>query len=134
MPELKIGTKIDKLYGIKEKIDLAAIDLGKTKEAKKLAKLNKQYKDLAEDLMATIPKNELNGGMGKRAVASITTTVVGQVQDWNQVYKFIKRTNGFDLLNRAFNNKAYRERLDDNKTVPGVKTAKVHKLSLRKKP
>lgn len=131
---MKIGTQIDKLYKIKESIDEASLALSKTNEAKTLARHNKRYKELEAEIMSTFPRNELDGGIGKVAIASINTLTVGQVIDWNQVYKFIKRTNGFDLLNRAFNNKAYRERLDAGKQVPGVKTAHIHKLSLRKRP
>lgn len=134
MAQPSLGTRVDKLYKLKEQIDEAKLELSKTAAAKKLEKLEKKYKEEESSLMDNIPKQDLDGALGKIAMAKINTLVVGNVTDWDQVYKFIKRTNGFDLLNKAFNNKAYRDRLENNKKVPGVKPVKVHKLSLTKRP
>lgn len=134
MSNIKLGTKIDKLYKLKQEIGEAKKVLEKSTPYKKLVRLNERFKEQEEELMNTIPTQELDGGIGKLAKAKINRTTVGTVDDWNQLYKFIKRTNGFDLLNRAFNNKAYRERLEAGKKVPGVKKMTVKKLSLTKVP
>ena len=54
------------------------------------------------------------------------------VQDWDKFYANLKKKGEFDLLNRALNKRAVKERWEDGKTVPGVGTFKVTTVSVTK--
>ena len=66
------------------------------------------------------------------ATAAITRTTVAQVTDWDEVYKYVKKTGEFDLLQKRMSDVAYRERLDAGKPVPGTEPFIVVNLSLTK--
>jgi hypothetical protein len=101
-------------------------------EQRDIAEYEAREKALKEHLIATLPKSDQTGAVGKVARAQIVTETVPAVEDWEKLYKFIKRNNRFDLLNRAVNAAAVREMWDNNKVVPGVGTFTVVKVSVTK--
>ncbi len=54
------------------------------------------------------------------------------VKDWDAFYKYVARTKSFDLLNRAVNREAARERWDARKQVPGMDKFHAKKVSCTK--
>ena len=116
----KLGTKIDQLYRLKLKME----------EAQRAAKkLEDKYNEEKEVMLNTISKEELGGTTGKLARISVVKSVVPTVEDWNDLYKYIYRNKAWDMLQRRVSSKAYKERLDAGKKVPGVKS--FTKVSLR---
>ncbi len=79
-----------------------------------------EERDLREWIILQLPKSQATGVSGKVANAKIEQKVVPQVKDWDKLYAYIKRTAGFDLLNRAVNKKAVEARWLAKKDVPGV--------------
>jgi len=91
-----------------------------------------------DHIIANIPKGD-NGAVGKHFQAVRYNEDRYSIDDDQQFYDFVKKTGSFDLLNRAINQKAVRERLEDPKFikrypkgVPGTKKFVAVKLSVTK--
>lgn len=91
-----------------------------------------------DHIMNSIPKGD-GGAVGKKFKAVRTEKTSFSIDDDTEFYAFIKKTGSFDLLNRAINQKAVAERMEDAKFikkypkgVPGTKDYKVFGLSVTK--
>lgn len=51
---------------------------------------------------------------------SISESQVGNVEDWDQLYGFIRENDAFHLLQRRLSNSAYNELVDLGEAPPGV--------------
>lgn len=63
-------------------------------------------------------------GMKRFAVGklsfSVSENIVGNVEDWDKVYEYIKDNDAFYLLQRRLANAAFKEILDTGEDLPGV--------------
>jgi hypothetical protein len=116
----------------------AVADLLYTTRAKRLA-LSKQVEALEKDetalrehIIQTLPKSKASGVSGKVARVTVLTDDVPQVEDWDAFYKYVKKNDAFELLQRRLSKEAVAERIDDGETLPGVKLMKIPKVSLNK--
>jgi hypothetical protein len=87
---------------------------------------------LKEHLISNMPKSKATGAAGEVARAQIEREDQPVVEDWEVFYAHIAKKKEFDLLNRALNRKAVKARFDMGKTVPGVGTFPVMKVSVTK--
>lgn len=92
-----------------------------------------------EHIIKSIPKGD-GGAVGKEYKAVRVEEDRYSIEKDDEFYAFVKKTGSFDLLNRAINQKAVRERLEDPKFlkrfpkgVPGTKKFVAIKLSVTKK-
>lgn len=99
---------------------------------KQVDKLRAEEAELKEHLINNLPKDRATGVQGKLCQVSIVTKQRPKVEDWDRLYKYIKRTGNFDLLQRRLSDPAIRERWEDGKEVPGVDTFTVVDVSIRK--
>lgn len=96
--------------------------------AEKVADALKKREQFAFDhIVNNIPKGD-GGAVGKRFKAIRTETDTYSIEDDQVFYEHVRKTKDFSLLNRAINQKAVRERLEDPKfvkkfgaKVPGTK-------------
>ena len=119
-----IGACIDALY--KMRAERHAIE-------KKAEAVKEQESALEGYVLETFRKTDLDGARGKVAVAGITQATVPTVKDWDALYKYVKKKDAWDLLQKRVSATAYRERLDEKVVVPGVEPFTVTKLSLTKR-
>lgn len=87
---------------------------------KQVDELKERETALRDHLIATLPKSDATGTAGKVARAQVQTKRVPHVEDWEALYKHVKRTGDFELLQRRLANDAVAERWDAGKKVPGV--------------
>jgi hypothetical protein len=127
----KAAFKIPKTLG-------ACADLLYTTREERLA-LQKQIDELAEresmlkeHVINNLPKSNATGVSGKVANVRVETKTIPQVQDWEKFYQYISKNKAFDLLQRRVNDKAIQERWEAKKTVAGVGTFDVVKVSCTK--
>lgn len=113
----------DRLYEVREK---------RLAEQKKVDEIEAEEKALKEHLINNLPKSEASGVAGKLARVTIVTKVIPQVEDWDKFYAHIKKTNSFDLMQRRVSDTAVKERWDNGKQVPGVKTFNALSVSINK--
>lgn len=75
-------------------------------------------------------------GLDRFAVGKLTFSIseqtVGNVEDWEAVYQFVRDNNAFYLLQRRLANAAYKEILDGGDSLPGVVPFTKRSLNMRK--
>lgn len=123
MPQLKLGTKIDQLFKLKQKIKV---------EEEKVKKLKASYKEKEDELMNSVDKESLNGAAGKLAKVSIKKSVVANITDWPTFCKYMSRNKAWDMVQKRISSPAYRARLEDKKKVPGLEPFTKVSLSMTK--
>lgn len=129
MPEVKykfppkMGACADKLYLLREK---------RLAMQKEVDAVEAEEKALKEHIIQTLPKSEASGVAGKVARVTVVSKTVPRVADWDKLYKFIKKTGSFDLLQRRLTDTAIQERWEAGKAVPGVETFNAVTVSLNK--
>lgn len=124
---LPVGAAADLLYDLRQ--------LGKTAAALTVPLLEVTVpatKALEDYFVDTLRVGESSGVQGMRSRIQITEDFVPTVEDWDLFYKHIKRTGDFDLLNKAVNRAAVRERWDAKKQVPGTGKFIAKKVSCTK--
>lgn len=104
-----------------------------------LKALNKQVKDLkgliAEKEAAIFRELDEQGttsATGSVGQAKISEDVFPSIEDWDQVYEFIKDNDAFYLLKRSMNVAPFRELLEAGQSLPGATPTTVRKISISK--
>lgn len=119
----EMGKCADMLYALREK---------RLAGQKVVDAVEDEEKALKEHIINNLPKSEASGILGKLAKVTVTNKLVPQVKDWEAFYAHIKKTNGFDLLNRALNKSAVEARYEAGKKVPGVESFNAVSVSCTK--
>lgn len=103
-----------------------------SKKRKEFNTMEEFAKKLSQYLLQELQYAELEGVTGKFGRIEVKEKEVASVEDWTKFYAHIKRMNAFDLLNKAVNQKAVKERWENKKQVPGVGVFNKKSLSLTK--
>lgn len=125
--KLKPGALADTLYELRA-MSTAACSVG-TVVSELTGPLVKQIED---HFIETLKVGEASGLQGMAARVQVSESPVPVVDDWEKFYAHISKTKSFDLLNRAVNRNAVRERWDAKKKVPGVSVFHAKKVSCTK--
>lgn len=120
---MTLGEAIDTLYQAR------AARLAMAKEVKELQVKEAQAKT---EVLSLLIESGLAKASGKLATAGITTEDVPYIKDWDQVYKYIKENDRFDLLQKRIGVVAWRDLFKDGVLVPGTEAAVDVDLSLTK--
>ena len=98
--------------------------------------LSPAVKALEEHFIQTLAADQASGVQGASARVQVTESVVPVVDTqgdgWAKLYAHIKKTGAFELLNRALNREAVRERWDAKKQIPGVTAFHAKRVSCTK--
>ena len=100
--------------------ELAKVKALKEKAETKVQPLAERESALRNHLLSTFKKDDLNGAKGSGLAISIVTTKSPKVADWDAFLVYAKKKGNDDLLNRAVNSAAWRERTEAGKAVPGI--------------
>ena len=123
MPKTLAGC-VDQMYKIRE----TRLELQRSVDA--LAAFERQ---LETRLVDELPADDATGAIGKLAEGRVTVSTIATVEDWPAFYSHIKRTDSFDLLNKAINQSSVRERWDAGKAIPGTGKFIKKKMSITKR-
>lgn len=116
------GVAVDQLIKLREKKrDLEA----------SVKSLEGQIEDMQSQLLEQMEASGTDKLSGKLGTASISTSVVANVEDWDALYPYIAKNKLWHLLQRRVSDPAYRELLDAGKKVPGVQPFNKKRLNLR---
>lgn len=118
-----LGACADLLYRVREE---------RLAKAREVAEYEAFEKELKAHLIDSLPKDDATGAAGKLARVQIQVEAQPIVEDWDKFYGHIKKKGEFDLLNRAVNRAAVRERWDADKAIPGVGKFNAVKVSVTK--
>lgn len=117
-----IGPAIDDLFELrKRKQELEA----------QIKKVEGEYSEIEEALLAKLKAEGTDKGAGKRASVSVSTTTVGNLEDADKFFAYVKKTGYFHLLQRRLSDPAIRELLTSKGSIPGVTTFDKVRLNLR---
>lgn len=109
--ESAIGKRIDQMFALrKKKAELEAA----------IKSLEGQIADLDSEIMEAMQAAGIEKTATKSGTASISTSVVAQVEDWDKFWTYIYRNKFGHLLQRRVSDPSYRELLEQGKKVPGV--------------
>lgn len=117
-----IGGMIDQLHALRER---------KRELQAEIDKVEGEYSGVEEQLMEKLAAEGVDASKGKVASCSITKTTVAEVKDWDEVFKYVKKTGHFHLFQRRITDGAYREILESGKKVPGIEPFVKKRLNLR---
>lgn len=121
-PETNIGTIIDSMHAIREqKRELNA----------QIKYLDASYEELKTKLLEKMDSEGMLQSKSNLATATITTTVVPQVEDWDAVFDYVKQNDAFYLLQKRINSGPYRELLQMDEQLPGTKPFTKVDISLK---
>ena len=76
--------------------------------------------EIETQIFALFKKSDLDGGRGKRAQASVSTSDVPVLDDEKKFFTFFWKEKDSSLLQRRLSVEAIRERWAAKKTIPGV--------------
>lgn len=117
-----IGATIDNLWALREQ---------KKKAEEAVKEIEAKIKEAEETLTERLEAEGMEKATGTKATISIGTSVVADVQDWDEFWKYIIKNKYTHLLQRRVSEPAYRELLDAGKKVPGVLPFTKKKLNFR---
>lgn len=117
------GQRADFLYKADEK---------RLAEGKKVEAMKKFVTKLEQWFIQELPDTDATGVAGKVARVQIKQKERPSVMDWDKFYDYIRKNRAFELLNRAVNTKAVKERWESGKQVPGVEKFAYKDVSVTK--
>jgi hypothetical protein len=119
--EPTIGQLIDQLWNLKqEKAELA-------KQDKVLAE---QVTELEEKIYVLCDSQDTTRGAGSKASFSLGTTTTFNIDDFDALAKYVKRTGYFHLFQRRITVDAARELFESKGNVPGLSPFTKRKITV----
>ncbi len=124
MSDRKLNDLMDELTAIrKEESDILA--------SQKQLRLRRN--DLESEIMWKMEEQGLDQIANDRCTISKKKEIVPTVDDWDVLHQHILDTKQFELLQRRMSATAYRELLQMELSVPGVKATELTKINYRSK-
>lgn len=117
-----LGSQIDALNALREtKRELDA----------KIKEVETQYEAAQLAVLEALEAQGTDKATGKTATASISVSVVGNIDDRDMLNAFMKKTGNFQLLQNRISLPAMRELLEKKGAIPGVAVFHKKTLNLR---
>jgi len=118
-----LGNIVDEIYQIRaQRLDLE----------KQVQMLKERQTALEQEFIAKAQEQNITSAKGHSASSSVTEQVLPHVQDWDQLYKFVRDNNYFHLLERRPSVGAFREVFEKGVAVPGVEPFTKYKVNTQK--
>ena len=118
-----LGARIDKLFDLREK--KRVLDA-------QITEIELVAKEIELELIAAMDSEETNKAGGRKASASITSSQVGNVEDWDALNAYIRRHKAHHLVQKRLSDPAVREIFALKGKLPGVVLFNKRKLNLAK--
>lgn len=120
-----IGDCVDMLYKLRE---------GRIDVAKQVDTLKSREELLRQHILDTFKKADIEGARGKLATCSIIPSTVAHIEDYEKFKKWlIKNPDEWDLIQKRINDKAFKDRIENGKRIPGLKRYDFNKLSVTRR-
>jgi len=127
--KLPMGQVADLLYDLRQSAKLLTTTVAGFDDV-----IPPAIKALEEHFIQSLKVGEASGVQGMRSRVQVTDDPVPVVKPeaWSKLYAYIARTKQWELLNKAINRAAVKERWAAKKQVPGVDVFHVKKVSCTK--
>jgi hypothetical protein len=119
----KIDEMIDKMFLLREQ---------KRGLESQVKEVNKEIADLQQGLLARFQEVGTDYARGSMASASVTETIVPQIDDWGQVAEWVMENDALYLLHRRVSSGPWKELRDAGTDVPGIEPYTKVAISLRR--
>lgn len=117
-----IGSTIDEIWELREKKkDLEA----------KAAVIETEIKAMEEKLMERMENDGVDKCTGKKATVSISSSIVGNVTDWDTLWAYVYKNKAGHLLQKRLSDASVRELFELKGKVPGVEPFTKKRLNVR---
>lgn len=118
-----LGSLIDEMSEIREKRRVIASEDKVCKD---------RYDELEAELISALDKQGMAKGTGRKASASISTTVVAAKTDWDMFMTWLVKTKNTQLVQQRVSDPAYRELRERlGKAIPGLEDFEKRSVNLR---
>ena len=118
-----MATELEKELGV-----LARLKVKLEKEEAKYREVKSEYEDQRTKVLGLMNKEHVESIKTNKGIASIYTTTTVELTDPNKFFNYVARNRAFDLLQRRINTKAWKERIEAGKRVPGTEPKRVRNL------
>ena len=118
-----MATELEKELGM-----LARLKVKLEKEEAKYREVKSEYEDQRTKVLGLMNKEHVESIKTNKGIASIYTTTTVELTDPNKFFNYVARNRAFDLLQRRINTKAWKERIEAGKRVPGTEPKRVRNL------
>jgi hypothetical protein len=115
----------DEYYKIRE--DRLAAD-------KAAASLKAKENELFTAITYVMSEHDMSSVGGKVAILKRSVEEKPIAQDWDEIYRYIRENDAFDILHKRLGVGALRLRKDDDIDVPGVGWMEYDKITISKAP
>lgn len=117
-----IGSLTDEMHVIRE---------NKRGLEEQIKALDEQYRELEMKLIELADEQGTTTGKGKSASFTVAESVVPQVTNWDDFYKFIQKNKYWHLLERRPSVTGCRELFETKGAIPGVEKFTKRRVNLR---
>jgi len=118
---VKLGPAVDLLLSVQD---------ARRRLARVVEGLASSESFLKGEMLKRFKKQELNGAKGAKGQCEIKRKNVPTSTSWPDTYKYIKKNDAFDILQRRFNEEAVTARWEAGEAIPGVGKFTVVRVSI----
>lgn len=118
-----LGDIVDRIYNIRAR---------RLELEDEVKELRAQQSSLEQEFIEKAAEQNITSAKGHSASASVTTSIVPSVHDWDDFYKFIKDHNYFHLLEKRPSVGGCRELFEKELDIPGVEAFEKIKVNTQK--
>ena len=122
-PAATVGILIDRLY---------QQDLAIRKVEKALRDEKAKREEIQNSLLDSMNANKLHGARGRLATAFVSEQKHPKIVSYQKFWGYVVKHQAYDLLQKRVASTAYYDRRENGERVPGVKTFRQTKISVRK--
>jgi hypothetical protein len=120
---MDIGARIDQLYALRQ---------GRLELQKRVDAMKGEEAEARTEIIELLDSLQLVKASGFHATCGIKTDIEPFVDNWLEVFDFVKNTDRFDLLQKRLSVLSWRELNNEGTLVPGTSVITVRDLSLTK--
>jgi len=120
---MTLGEQIDTLYQTREK---------RLNLQRQIEELKDVEVECRSEIMVALHAQGMSKATGLLATASIKKSIEPITADWEQIHKYIRQEDRFDLLQKRLSAPAWRGLFEAGILVPGTESVEVQDLSLTK--
>jgi len=120
---MNMGQLIDRLFELRAQ---------KKDHADSIKGLQKEIDTLTGDLMSRMDNESTMKACGTNASATLRAEEFPNIEDWDEVYKYMIENDACYILEKRMSAAAYRELLAMGTAIPGTTSFEKRTISLRK--
>ena len=99
---------------------------------KEVARIREQESRAKSALLQSLTENKVTSVGGQKVRVTHVVKDKPSVNDWEEVYSYIRETGSFDIFQRRIGERAVKDRWDDGVKIPGIESYPIDEISYSK--